>query len=117
MQWNHGVNFGFSNASPEKLYIPTDDKPNSPTVEDQINDPDSLYHEVKKLIAIRRANSALLSDGDIEFVSDGADGALYDGKRAWNLLFGQRAAGAEGARRQTLPDDGRIRLPGGQALP
>ena len=75
MQWNHGVNFGFSNASPEKLYIPTDDKPNSPTVEDQINDPDSLYHEVKKLIAIRRANSALLSDGDIEFVSDGADGA------------------------------------------
>ena len=29
----------------------------------------------------------------------------------------KRAAGAEGARRQTLPDDGRIRLPGGQALP
>ena len=26
-------------------------------------------------------------------------------------------SGAEGARRQTLPDDGRIRLPGGQALP
>ena len=75
MQWNHGVNFGFSNASPEKLYIPTDPEPNSPTAEDQINDPDSLYHEVKKIIAIRRANSALLSDGDIEFVSDGADGS------------------------------------------
>lgn len=25
-------------------------------------------------------------------LSDGADGALYDGKRNWNLLFGQRAA-------------------------
>lgn len=75
MQWNHGVNLGFSNASPEKLYIPTDDKPNSPTVEDQMKDPNSLYYEVKKLIALRRAHSALLSDGDIEFVSDGADGA------------------------------------------
>lgn len=38
-------------------------------------DPASLYYEVKKLIALRRAHSALLSDGDIEFVSDGADGA------------------------------------------
>ena len=75
MQWNHGVNLGFSNASPEKLYIPTDDKPNSPTVEDQMKDPNSLYYEVKKLIALRREHSALLSDGDIEFVSDGADGS------------------------------------------
>ena len=41
MQWNHEVNFGFSNASPEKMYIPTDDKPNSPTVEDQMKDPNS----------------------------------------------------------------------------
>ena len=40
-------------------------------------------------------------------LSDGADGALYDGKKGLNLRFGQRAAGAEGARRQTLPDDGR----------
>lgn len=39
MQLEHSVNFGFSNASPEKLYIPTDDKPNSPTVEDQMADP------------------------------------------------------------------------------
>lgn len=75
MQWNHGVNLGFSNASPEKLYIPTDDKPNSPTVEDQMKDLNSLYYEVKKLIALRREHSALLSDGDIEFVSDGADGS------------------------------------------
>lgn len=75
MQWNHEVNFGFSNASPEKLYIPTDDKPNSPTVEDQMKDPNSLYYEVKKLIALRREHSALLSDGNIEFVSDGADGS------------------------------------------
>ena len=60
---------------------------------------------------------AIYSDQEEGWLSDGADGALYDGKRDWNLLFGQRAAGAEGARRQTLPDDGRIRLPGGQALP
>ena len=38
------LNIGFSNASPEKLYIPTDDKPNSPTVEDQMKDPNSLYY-------------------------------------------------------------------------
>ena len=40
-----------------------------------MKDPNSLYYEVKKLIALRREHSALLSDGNIEFVSDGADGS------------------------------------------
>ena len=31
-------------------------------------DPDSLYHEIRKLIDIRQAHSALQSRGEIEFV-------------------------------------------------
>ena len=69
MQWNHGVNLGFSKASPEKLYIPTDDKPNSPTVEDQMKDPNSLYYEVKKLIALRKENDTLVY-GDFRVIEE-----------------------------------------------
>jgi maltose alpha-D-glucosyltransferase/alpha-amylase len=36
-------------------------------------DPDSLYHEIQKLINIRQAHSALQSRGEIEFVYAEAD--------------------------------------------
>lgn len=68
MQWNNGLNAGFSSASPEKLYIPIDPDSARPTVQAQISDPDSLYSEVKKLIRIRREHEALQSRGEIEFV-------------------------------------------------
>jgi maltose alpha-D-glucosyltransferase/alpha-amylase len=68
MQWNSGVNDGFSMAAKEKLYIRQDERADRPTVEKQQADPDSLYHEIKKLIQIRQAHKALQSKGEITFV-------------------------------------------------
>ncbi|MBQ9927922.1 MAG: glycosylase [Lachnospiraceae bacterium] len=68
MQWNSGVNAGFSSAPKEKLYIRQDESADRPTVEAQMADKDSLYHEIKKLIAVRQSHKALQSKGEIEFV-------------------------------------------------
>lgn len=68
MQWNSGVNAGFSTAPKEKLYIRQDESADRPTVEAQKADADSLYYEIKKLIAVRQSHKALQSKGEIEFV-------------------------------------------------
>lgn len=68
MQWDGSVNAGFSAARKDRLYIPMDESPDRPTVQSQMADPDSLYHEVKRLIAVRLAHKALQSGGGVEFV-------------------------------------------------
>ena len=68
MQWDDSVNAGFSSASKEKLYVPLDESEDRPNVKRAMEDPDSLYHEVKKLITIRQQHSALQSLADIRFV-------------------------------------------------
>lgn len=68
MQWDNSTNAGFSSAPKEKLYIPQDESADRPTAEAQLADKNSLYHEVKKLIAIRQKHAALQSKGEIEFV-------------------------------------------------
>ena len=74
MQWDRSDNAGFSTAAAEKLYIPLDPDQNRPTAKAQMNDPDSLRSEIKKLIAIRQSHPALQSLGEIEFLCDGAPG-------------------------------------------
>ena len=54
MQWDHTTNAGFSAAPKEKLYVKQDEATDRPTVEAQMADPDSLYHEIQKLINIRQ---------------------------------------------------------------
>ena len=68
MQWNGGLNAGFSEAKADELYIPIDPDENRPTAENQMADPDSVYHEVKKLIGIRQATKELQSEAKVEFV-------------------------------------------------
>ena len=68
MQWDSTTNAGFSAAAKEKLYIAIDPDEGRPTVEHAMADEDSLYHEVRRLIAVRRAHKALTSGGSIEFV-------------------------------------------------
>ncbi len=79
MQWNHTVNAGFSAAAPEKLYIPLDAGADRPTVEEQMADSGSLFHEVARLIAVRQAHPALQSGGAIEF--------LYAEENAYPLCY------------------------------
>lgn len=79
MQWNGSVNAGFSTAPKEKLYIPQDESEDRPTAEKQMADKDSLYHEIKKLIAVRQSCKALQSKGEIEFV--------YAEKNAYPLAY------------------------------
>lgn len=74
MQWDKTTNAGFSSAPKEMLYVPLDPDPNRPTAERAMADENSVYHEVKKLIKIRQAHKALQSKGDIEFVTNGANG-------------------------------------------
>jgi len=59
MQWNGNKNKGFSEASPEKLYLPVDSTLNAPNVEEQLLDSGSLMNEIKKLILLRRTEKAL----------------------------------------------------------
>ena len=68
MQWNKGVNLGFSSAPSEMLYLPVDKSPDAVTVEEQLKEPDSILNTLKKVIAIRHKNADLQSDGDFEVV-------------------------------------------------
>lgn len=79
MQWDDSQNAGFSAATPEELYVPIDPDENRPTVERQMADPASVYHEVKKLIAIRQSESVLQSEAKIEF--------LYCEENAYPLAY------------------------------
>lgn len=69
MQWDNGVNAGFSTASPEELYLPIDPNPFRPTVQSQQVAPGSLYHTVQKLINLRLAHPALQSNAPVEFLA------------------------------------------------
>lgn len=73
MQWDHTTNAGFSTASPDKLYIVQDSAKDRPTVADQIADPNSIYHMVRNLIALRQAHPALTNLGDITFLTTQAN--------------------------------------------
>ncbi len=66
MQWNNGVNGGFSTANPSKLYVKMDPNPDRPTVEAQINDPDSLLNHIKRLIEIRKSHTQLQESASFE---------------------------------------------------
>lgn len=71
MQWNNTPNAGFSSAPADELYLPIDSNKSHPTVLAQIEEENSLWHEIQKLIKIRNEVPALQSLGDIEFIQIG----------------------------------------------
>ncbi len=79
MQWDDTKNAGFSKADEDKLYISQDRDPNRPTVKKSMEDVNSIYNEIKRLIEIRQSHKALQSKGEIEFI-------CYE-KNAYPLVF------------------------------
>ncbi len=71
MQWDKGLNAGFSSAREDKLYIKLDPSPDRPDAESCMADENSIYNEVKRLIAVRMNNIALQSNAKIEWINDG----------------------------------------------
>ncbi|MGN0586443.1 MAG: alpha-glucosidase C-terminal domain-containing protein, partial [Oscillospiraceae bacterium] len=77
--WDSTTNAGFSSAPKEMLYIRQDESPDRPTAAAQMADESSLWHEINRLIKIRRSHKALMSKGDIEFI--------YAEKNAYPLAY------------------------------
>ena len=68
MQWGKGGNYGFSAAPADRLYARQDAEADAPTVQAQMAQEDSLWQEVRRLIALRKATPALCASAGIEFV-------------------------------------------------
>lgn len=68
MQWDDGVNAGFSSAASELLYIAMDPDKQRPNVAQQMTHEGSLWKEVQKLIAIRQAHTALQSEAPLKIL-------------------------------------------------
>ena len=72
MQWDGGLNAGFSDAPPEDLYEPVIDQGEYSykvvNVAAEISDPGSLLNKMKHLVAIRKAHP-ILATGKYEFLN------------------------------------------------
>lgn len=71
MQWNLNINAGFSNANPQKLYLPVVNDPvfrhESVNVATQEENPSSLMWWVKNVLAMRKRLS-VFGRGDLKFI-------------------------------------------------
>jgi maltose alpha-D-glucosyltransferase/alpha-amylase len=71
MQWNADRNAGFSDANPQRLFLPVNIDPfahyESVNVEAQLDNPDSLLRWVRRLIALRKRHP-VFGRGELEFV-------------------------------------------------
>ena len=91
IQWDASEkNFGFSDAPGDQLYIPQDTGDDAPTVTAEMADDASLWHEVQRLIALRRATPALGVNAAVEFV--------YCEKNAYPLVYLRTERGEGGQR-------------------
>ena len=77
MQWDSTKNAGFSSADEDKLYIAMDTSADRPTVAAQMADKNSVWHELKKLINIRKINPALQERASFEPLRVGGYPMVY----------------------------------------
>ncbi|MCC6570697.1 MAG: alpha-glucosidase [Chitinophagales bacterium] len=73
MQWNTQKNAGFSTA--DKTWLPVNKELDNRNVAQQLQQPDSLLHTYRSLLAIRKKEKAL-HQGDIEIINAGNDQIL-----------------------------------------
>ena len=71
MHWNDGKNAGFSSTKPSRLYAPAITDPvynyQSVNVDEDRNNPSSLYNWLRNFIALRRAHP-VFGNGTLEFI-------------------------------------------------
>jgi glycosidase len=104
MQWDSGLNAGFSTAHPDALYLPIDPDPDRPNVAAQRADVGSVLRLVRRLIELRRATPALRTRSSIEVVHAGYPFAyvrvdthlvVLNPRRVPAVLTFERARGAQ----------------------
>lgn len=105
MQWDDTPNHGFSRAAAQKLYLPTDDAPDAPTVEKQEADENSMLHYVRSVIALRLAHPMLQNTNNFSVYHAAKDDRLFAYKRGTYLLALNPSAEA-----RTLELDGAYEL-------
>ena len=76
MQWNNGINDGFSMANKELLYLPVDESDSAVSVERQKSDRNSLYNTVRDILALRHREEELQADAPFEVVCHNKDKAF-----------------------------------------
>lgn len=82
MQWDASVNAGFSSASANALYLPVDGAKDAPTVADQMDDGDSLWHTVHAALQTRHATPAFHPDAAFETLFAADDKRSFVFKRS-----------------------------------
>ncbi|MGF1426841.1 alpha-amylase family glycosyl hydrolase [Kitasatospora sp. LaBMicrA B282] len=71
MQWDDTPGAGFSTAAPAAYYLPLDPAADRPSVAAQQADPDSLLHQVRRLVRLRRQVPALGTGAPVTVLSAG----------------------------------------------
>lgn len=82
MQWDASVNAGFSGASANALYLPADGAKDAPTVADQMDDGDSLWHTVHAALQTRHATPAFHPNAAFETLFAADDKRSFVFKRS-----------------------------------
>jgi maltose alpha-D-glucosyltransferase/alpha-amylase len=93
MQWDDSAGAGFSTAAPERFYLPVDPAPDRPSVAAQHTDPDSLLHQVRRLIALRRERPELGTRGDVRMLNSGYPLAYLRGEHHLVVVNPRREPG------------------------
>lgn len=70
MQWETGLNAGFSSAPSDQIYLPIDPADNYPNVASQENDRTSILNYVRTLLEVRKNIPAIGTRGDWKAISD-----------------------------------------------
>lgn len=94
MQWTDGINCGFSDAEPDRLYLPVDTGNDAPTVQSQQSRADSLYHTVKKVLSIRHKEKAFAVHDNLEILTAKRDRRSFAYRRG-NLVCVCNPSGKE----------------------
>jgi len=70
MQWDDSSNAGFSEGKPFSEFVTGDFSPAHVNVASQIEDSNSLFHAIQKMIAVRK-NQAAFSSSDMQWLDSG----------------------------------------------